>query len=910
VLPSHRRREIIDQAIPLPVPDPHLAHRSAASPVIRPLVDFNSEAQGLADRLVWNMKIDPTTMLNRDFAFSRAFLVRAKRDLSWAPRAERNKVADKVNVALRELHDGWMVHGRIMRHEIRDYPTADYPDAASWLVGEERKIAFESGAYYSSDIFWSFTYLPPPDGEARLDAGLYTYEQGSNKNVKTSTARLEAEKVFEQGVARIQQILQEDLEFDPLGLVYATDANDKQYLADEQLSLYLRELTGRRKTVRAMEPGTVVSEYLAQGLTRLENGILRVGDNLVKPITVVDHPEGTTPDLLDALEQIPGNFSVCFRWIGRNPEAAQKEMRSLFGRALQKRQGMMDALSDNPNALQDPEAMRSANDARDAYGESRSRDVSFGYYTLTAVCYEPIVAGDVANASKRVSAIAATIIGRLEADGFNVASDHGYELETFLGQLDGDGYDNLARGMLSSRNLANLLPTVTLWTGDWHAPDTEHFGQKAPPLAVFAGHGATPFAFNCHVPRGGGHTLLVGETGDGKTTLAGFLISEHRKYRGSQQIIIDSQHQHWVHAQAIGADATCIELTPQAEHGLSPLSGSDPEHLPAKEKLIAMMIREQGLDPREYGEMIFTALVYLMHGPLDRQTVSGLMSAPGISAPLRNALRPYSRDGIAGRLFDNPARAYDTSMTVFETGELKDNRAMYTIALSALDIEITRMCQRRKPTMIAGEEFWHLLKHPIGADLFAEGLREKRRSGGHYLLLTQSITDVDDGPHTATVLGSCKTKIILPNQDANGEYAERYERLGLAPWEREALVRHVSERAAYIIQPHGRRMIDTRLGPVALAKVGQSTEKAITRAEDFLKEFGDDFFPELVFAQFEPEKSEKRREIAETWRRHAYFFPRRFDDRENPQIAPSHPVPHSSDPYGPYIDQPDLIPTA
>jgi type IV secretory pathway VirB4 component len=1264
VLPAEKRRDLIDASFPMRRPDPARA-RTGLPKAIRPVVDFDTLAEGLADRLVWNLKVNPTSILNHDGAFTRSFRIRAKRDLSWAPRSEKNRVADLINNAFRELQDGWMIHARLMRTPITHYPHAEYGDMASWLVHEERRIAFESGAHYRSDIVWTLTYLPPADAAAKLDASLTTAVRSSRKKAKRarkqqSTAamtRLQAEKTFEEGVARVLKLLEEHFETEALGLNLRHDANGHPYVADDQIGLYLRGLAGRTDPVRATRPGAVISEYLAQDLTRLEGGVLRIGESLVKPITVIDIPDDTSPDLLDALEQIPGRFDVVHRWIGRDPEKARAEMRSLRGRALSKRSSLTDQLAENSTALEDPEAYKSANDATQAFGESSSRVVSFGYYTLTVIAYEPIIAGRMREAYDRIQELSATIVGRLTSDGFNVATDYGYELETLLGSLEGHGRENLCRGMLSTRNLANLVPTTTLWTGDWTAPDVENFGANQPPLAVFSGIGATPCAVNLHVGKRGGHTLLVGETGSGKaldletpiltprgwkrmgdirageavvgrdgtpttvvgvfpqgkkdafrvtfsdgtslvacaehlwavrtrlqkwrgrdykvmstgdiiehmragreplyipmvepveftdkalpidpyvlgallgdgtlysssarftsadneiveeiatllptgtdvycyrgtdyrfkatvrrdvrqqrgvyelpiqqknsltvalgnlgllgkksyekaipdaylfasveqrlrllqglfntdgspsgascdytttsahlasqvrflveslggtvrlkkrrttyvykgerrdgrtsyrlraslrsglqlfslqrkrdalnertvyqptraivsvepvgvrdmqciavdaadhlyvadhcivthnTTLAGFLISEHRKYRGSQQVIIDNGYQHWVHAKAIGVDAAHRVLTPTATIGLSPFAGSDVEGIPTRAKLAAMMIRDQGGDPREFGEEVYVGLVYLAQGPAERQRVSGLMEAPGISKKLRDILRQYSKSGPAGNLFDNPPSEYTTRMTVFEVSGIPES--MYTLALSTLEVEIDRICVLSRPTMIVSEEFWDLLRNPIGAAIFEEGLRTKRRMGGHYLLFTQNINDIDESPIAKIVIGSCVTKIILPNENANGDYAKRFEQLGLASWERQALAEYAGKPVAYFVQPHGRRLVSTKLGPVALAKVSQSSEKAIEIAEKILEQFGpEDFFPELVYTICEPQKSEKRAAIAESWRRHAYYFPRRNDRSDDVVAAPAHDRPHPTDPFGEYVE--------
>lgn len=898
-------RTFTEAVVPLAIPRP--GERAAIRPYIRPLADFSDRAVGLADKLNWLMKYgDATTIATRDLALSRTYRIRAKRDLSWAPRSKRNEVADRINLALREFQEGWMIHDHLERFEMRSYPYADFPDPASWLVDQERKLRFESGRHFGSEIYRTLTYLPPKDSKAKVDNVLYVYDDPNANHRMIGAAQ--ARETFEGGIARMISVLSEDFEFTPQGL-RTQQFDGRDVIVDDQLSNFMRILTGRRQLVRAVDGAEIIAELLADNLTRLTDGVLRIGDNLIRPLTVLEYPNASTPDILDALEQTPGNFAVSWRWIGRNPEQAQKEMRSLRGRNMQKRESLSDSMMSNPNAMQDPEAVRGANDATIAFGESRSREVSFGYFTMSILAYES-VGKDLVGAHTRVSELAERLSGRLRADGFILSTDHDNELEVLLGALPAHGHENVARGMLSSRNLANFLPSVTMWTGEWNAPDTENYGKNAPPLAVFSAHGTTPYALNLHPGGGsnrGGHTLIVGESGSGKTSLAAFIISQHRKYRNSQQIVVDSQFQHYAHLRAVGGRH--IILDSHSEEGLSPLAGSAPEDLPLKEKLVSMMLEAQGLDPRQYGEMIFVALSALAEGPPEYQCITGLLSAPGISNPVRKALENYSRKGIAGRILDNPPSEHeDVGLTVFETAGLRSNRAIHGIALVALEMEIDKMCRRRRPTLIVSEEFWDILSHPIGAEIFEYGLKMKRRQGAIYLLITQELADVDRSPIATSVIGATVTKIILPNENATGDSAGRFEKLGLAPWERQALVDHVGERAAYVVQPSGRRMIDTTLGEVSLATLTLSDDPGLARQRAFEEQFGEDWYPEIVANQFDPKRSAERARIAESWRRHAYFYPRRNDERDLPAHAPAHARPHPSDPYGAHIDTDGILP--
>jgi type IV secretion system protein VirB4 len=860
-------------------------------------------AASTADLLAWMMKLDEHITVNYDGTIWCTFLVEAKNDLSWAPRDARNVVAEKLNTAIRELPDGWMTQAWRMRKPITRYTPGVFTDRASWLVDEERRLTYESGRHYGTTLYYTFSYLPPPDARTKTDRLIYVYD----RKIKTQGEELhEAISTYRTGIRNVMELMREHLVFTPLGL-RRTDMNGESVVVDDQLSHAYRVFTGIDQPVRALPPGYVVNEYLATSIRRFAEGVLRVGDAFVRPITVLDFPAKSEPALLDALEAIPGTFAIVNRFIARDRERAEAEIRSLRGRAMQKRTSLKDSATGNPEAMVDAAAVRTANDAEDAFAESRAGDVAFGFFSFTVLVYDTNVKGDTHEAWTRVTKLSDEIIGTLRGLGFIVDVEDDNELEALLGSLPAHGYANLVRGMLSSRNLANFLPTTTIWTGDWAAVDKENYGV-AGPLAIFTGSGTTPFALNLHSGNRGGHTLIVGDTGAGKTSAVGFLINRHRQYPGSQQIVIDNQYQHEAQMRAVGGRH--IVLSPDGEEGLSPLAGSDLEGIPNREHLIAMMLRAQGIDPRPHAEAILHGLHYLAYGDPANQRISGLMSAPSITSEVRDALRHYSERGSLGRLFDNARaqRAFNR-MTVFETVDLPKDPATKTIALTALEIEIDALVEARRPTLIASEEVWELLRDPIGAEMFLKGLKKKRRKGAAYILITQGLDDIDSSEIAKAIIGACVTKLILPDENAVGDNAERLARLGLNAWERQGLKNHVGRHAMYVIKPEGRRMIDITLGPVALATVAQTSSKALESVRHFYDTWGADAYPELVFNAFAPGDSERHLEIAESWRRHAYFYEHKDDGVPLGVAAPQHVFAHVDDPHrtAPALSRDDLL---
>ncbi len=108
-------------------------------------------------------------MLNKDGSFQRSFRFLGP-DLESATEAELVGLCARANNALKRLGSGWALFFDAERLEAQHYPSSEFPDAASWLVDEERRAAFEEGRqgqHFESRYHLTLLYMPPPDAQAR-----------------------------------------------------------------------------------------------------------------------------------------------------------------------------------------------------------------------------------------------------------------------------------------------------------------------------------------------------------------------------------------------------------------------------------------------------------------------------------------------------------------------------------------------------------------------------------------------------------------------------------------------------------------------------------------------------------------------------------------------------------------------
>jgi type IV secretion system protein VirB4 len=856
----------------------------ATVPYERPVLSlrqYRSKARGFADELVYGLKLDPFTTMTLDGGYTRTYHY-AGADLNAASLEHRNALCDRLNVVFKDYSDGWMFQVDLDRRESTYFPESTWTDRASWLVDEEERARFTHGTHFESDTYITLTYTPPSVGKQKRADLLYIQDDASTRSGF-------AREAFAEGIRRFEAHFGREFTLTPLGTREADVDGEGPVVLDDQLAFFTMCATAKRQSIRAVAAHAGISDYVASE-TLVTGNVLQVGSYLFKPVTVLEFPKYSTPALLDVLDQVPHSYRVHWRWIARDYDKALAEIKSIRRLYLQKRKGALDHVVKSPNPLIDPDAENMIVDGEDAFAQIRSRNTHFGWFTLSIVLREKIRAGEpFETAHARLVDGVDALEAALQARHFLVSRDDDNEKEAFIGTLPAHGHANVMRSMLSARNFANFMPTTSVWRGSKTTTDPL-LPAGAAPLAVFATNGRTPFYLNLGAGNRGGHTLVVGNTGSGKSSLVGYLANRHRRYgsypAGAQQIFIDRDYSHFVQCMAVGG--SYVSVAPNSEAGFSPLRyiDEDDEFLLA-ETFLAHIFSVHGLERAAFAEPLFKALVKLRQAPPERRCLFDLAYSFGITNEMRSILQLYTREGIAGSLLDrSEPTVAKSSFTVFEISKLDPKNNLYSIAMMALLHQIMRMCRDGKPTILVGEEFWALLRDEASAMFFDEALRTLRKFGVYVVIVTQSIKDVVGSRYSSIILDSCANRIIMPDESAASETSSAVyaDTLGLEMWERRALAEIVGQPAFYFMQGSHRRLLLNEMGPVARNTVAVTSVSEREKVQTLQGEFAQDWYPELI-----------ARRAGEGWRKHYYYGPQRTAETAG-AVAPSHLDLHPSDP--------------
>jgi type IV secretion/conjugal transfer VirB4 family ATPase len=582
-------------------------------------------------------------------------------------------------------------------------------------------------------------------------------------------------------------------------------------------------VTGKPHRVRAPAHGAYLNVVLAD--QDLVGGFEpRIGAAHIRAVAVHGFPHASQAGALDVLNALPHAFRWSSRivplgsiaagrlirryqltWYKKRKGAAAWLQELAGGRATQSR-----AVDADADLFLDHDARRMAQDASEAAAENASGRVRFCFYNQVAVVTD--------HDPGRADAVAAEIVKTLHDSGYTGRVESVNALEAFLGTLPGHGYPNLRRPVVSTRNVADLLPVTSVWPGLATNP-SPLFPPASPPLLWAATNGATPFRVNLH-DSDVGHALVLGKTGSGKSTLLGILAAQFRRYPGAQVFVFDVGYSMWMLARAVGGSHYDVAAGRPDALRFQPLARvHDPSERAWAAEWIETLAVLQGVTVTPaHRARIDRALALIAENAPPHRTLTELL--PQLQhVELLAALRPYTLAGLYGQLLD---AAHDdlgqSQFTVFELRHLLalDDR----VAIPVLLYLFRRIEQRLdgRPTLIQIDEAWMALLHPRFGPRITQWLLTLRKQNGAVVLATQSPAQLAQFASRYAVIDSCPTKFYLPNADAaSSGTAPLYRDLGLNDREIDTIATATPKRHYYVKTPRGSRLFELGLGPLALS---------------------------------------------------------------------------------------------
>ena len=786
------------------------------------LAEYRASADRLADHLPWAALVAPGVVLNKDGSFLRVLAFRGP-DLESATEAELVSACARANNALKRFGSGWALFFQAERRESLSYPDSHFPDAASWLVDQERRAAFEAeGAHFESRYHLSLTWLPPADATDSAGRTLVERPDAGDGSLQGRDWR----GALESFIAKTDRML--DLLSGFMPDVHALDDG-------ETLTFLHGAISDKPHSVAAPKTPIYLDGLLAD--TPLVGGLEpRLGELHVRTLTILGFPSLSRPGVLDALNHQDFGYRWVTRFIALDKTLASKTLTSLRRQWFNKRKSvtalLREVLYNSPAQLLDSDADNKVVDADQALQALGGDHVAFGYLTITITVTD--------RSRTAVEAKVRAVERIINGLGFTCVRESMNAVEAWLSSLPGHAYANVRQPLVHTLNLAHLMPLSSVWAGR-----VRNGHLDGPPLLVAKTAGSTPFRLSTHVGDVG-HMMVVGPTGAGKSVLLSLIALQFRRYPGSQVYIFDKGNS--ARAAVLGMGGAHHALGSAEADGetlaFQPLANIDvpSERSWAAEWVAALLAHENVPVTPEVKDAIWTALGSLASAPREERTITGLALLLQSNA-LRIALQPYTLEGPHGRLLDAAQQHLRIAdVQCFETEALMGQTGAVAPVLTYLFHRLEERFDGR-PTLLILDEAWIFLDHPLFAARIREWLKVLRKKNVAVLFATQSLADIASSAIAPAIIESCPQRILLPNDRAiEPQGHDIYARFGLNDRQIELIARATPKRHYYLQSARGNRLFELGLGPVALALCGSSDPAAQKRIDAILADHGRDGF--------------------------------------------------------------------
>lgn len=789
---------------------------------------------GLADLLIHAAVVDDGVIVGKNGALMAAWLYKGD-DNASSTEEQRELVSLRINQAFAGLGSGWMIHVDAVRRPAPNYSprgVSHFPDPLSAAMDDERRRLFEGlGTMYEGYFVLSLTFFPPmlaqqkfvelmfdddaavPDHKARTH-GLIEQFKRDCKSIEGSLS----------SVIKMQRLRGNKLELE----------DGRKVTHDDFLSWLQFCVTGVTQPV--MLPSNPMYLDAIIGGKELWGGVVpKVGRNFIQAVAIEGFPLESAPGILSALAELPCEYRWSSRFIFMDTHEAVKHLDKFRKKWKQKVRGFFDQVFNTNNGNVDQDAMSMVQDAADAIAEVNSGLIAQGYYTSVVILMD--------EDRERLEASARMIEKAIERLGFAARIESINTMDAYLGSIPGHGVENVRRPLINTMNLADLLPTSTIWTGLADAP-CPLYPPLSPALMHCVTQGATPFRLNLHV-RDLGHTFMFGPTGAGKSTHLAMIAAQLRRYEGMSIYAFDKGMSMYPLAAGIRAATngkSGLHFTVAADD--EALSFAPLQFLETKaDRAWAMewldtILALNGLETTSEQRNEIAKAVLTMHTEKSK-TLTDFSNAVQ-DEKIRQALGQYMIDGSMGHLLDAEHDGLALSdFTVFEIEELMNLGDKYALPVLLYLFRRIERSLKGQPAVIILDEAWLMLGHPVFREKIKEWLKVLRKANCLVLMATQSLSDAANSGILDVIVESTATKIFLPNVYARDEETSLlYRRMGLNNRQMEILATAVPKRQYYYVSENGRRLYDLALGPLALAFVGASDKESVAAIKALERKFG------------------------------------------------------------------------
>jgi type IV secretion system protein VirB4 len=694
-------------------------------------------------------------------------------DYESLDRAEQEYAVKRLEAALKAFGPCFHVYQYLFKSNRPDIPFAKYDDRIVEAAIEQRRKFFDAKRdhLYQVEIFYcillegsrsktgvgaafSQLFRDPAGAIGELKA------QFTNDNMKT-LLRSQIERDVACLDQRVQAFVRQLADFTQIEVLN----RQGQFTFFRRLLNYDDwRVAGRPKSTQFLDYQVVNSNIEA------ERDHLRVGDHIVRVLTMKEAITETRPLVLDALLKIPANFRVITEWTPLAADKARKEVNKRRRHFNMSKTGFVsqmgnDASKTNPRDVLVDESkqadIENLGDCLRALGDGQS----LGDFSLTIILYGRSKA-ELEQLGAEFAGIFTNADGSLFSETYN-------QLNAYFATVAGNYALNLRKLYLLNTNYADLSFLFTILPGE---KTNAHLGTEY--LAILETDNSTPYFLNLHNGEVA-HTLILGMTGSGKSYMCSFLLQNAQKYApltfifdigGSFESLTTIFGGSYLNAGQEARDFTINPFSlPQTKENLQFLFSFFRVLIEGNEQRYQLDFKEE--------RRLWDAIERMYMLEPTQRTVSNFANIVG---ELKERLHRWTRGGQYGFLFDN---AEDTlSFSRFQTfnfhgwndaPEVLEPLLFYVLHRASNEIADPQKLATFKIFLL--DEAWLFIKNETIRNYVVQAQKTWRKHNAAMILATQSIKELEESGMLAIVAESCPTKIFLANPEMNREvYREAF----------------------------------------------------------------------------------------------------------------------------------------
>lgn len=421
------------------------------------------------------------------------------------------------------------------------------------------------------------------------------------------------------------------------------------------------------------------------------------------------------------------------------------------------------------------------------------------------------------------------------------------------------GFDVFPRSFkLLSRTAAISIPMSTQPRGvancDW-GPG---------PLVVFPTAQGTPYQFQFHVsdkPAAVAHTLTIGPTGGGKTTLFSFLIAQSLRHPKLKAFFFDRNKGAEIFTLSVGGKYITMQGKEKNATDNSFLTHLNPLKMPDTAANRAFLRRWFAIitgqsDANSADEIARAVSVNFDYLPDRDRILKNLWeSCFASNGNMRPALKKWIDPLQYGDIFNETSDTLDlqSRLTTFDFTEILQDETLAPAVISYILHRINNITvSGGNPSLIMIDETAPMLENKMFRDNFITGLQEGRKNRQAYMVAFQRANVLDKLGIGDVVRGQAQTVLFFRNPAAD---VSDYQYWNLNPLEM-AFIQGKAypnlKRAVLLSRPvTGESVIlNTELGGLGnLLRLFESGRSSVLLAEELYKQYGNNFVSEYLKKQ-------------------------------------------------------------